>query len=142
MSADTQARIRRLAPHFFYGLTVKTYVDGDVVTQWLGHPVRVMAVPGHDEGQLALMPDNRAWCIVSDLIQGIGTVVIAAPEGDMRKYFASLERVIAVAPRVIYPSHGMGLGGVFYLEQTLRHRRQREAQIKTWSPPDARSTTC
>jgi len=47
-----------------------------------------------DEGQLALMPENRAWCIVSDLYQGVGTVVIAAPEGNMRKYFASLRKVI------------------------------------------------
>ncbi|MDB5987203.1 MAG: fold metallo-hydrolase [Nevskia sp.] len=130
MSADTQARLRARSPNFFDGLEVKTHQDGDVVTRWNGHDVRVMAVPGHDEGQLALMPDNRAWCIVSDLIQGIGTVVIAAPEGDMRKYFATLERVIAANPAVIYPSHGIALGGVFYLEQTLRHRRQREAQVR------------
>lgn len=130
MSADTQARIRARSPRFFDGLDLRTHADGDVVSSWNGHPVRVMAVPGHDEGQLALMPDNRAWCIVSDLIQGIGTVVISAPEGDMRKYFASLERVIAAQPAVIYPSHGIGLGGTYYLEQTLRHRRLREAQIK------------
>jgi glyoxylase-like metal-dependent hydrolase (beta-lactamase superfamily II) len=77
------------------------------------------------------MPDNHAWCLVGDLIQGIGTVVIAAPEGDMAKYFATLERVIALNPRVIYPSHGGALGGTHYLEQTLRHRRAREAQIKS-----------
>jgi len=56
-----------------------------------------------DEGQLALMPDNRAWCIVSDLIQGVGTVVIAAPEGNMKKYFESLERVIALDPAASPP---------------------------------------
>jgi glyoxylase-like metal-dependent hydrolase (beta-lactamase superfamily II) len=91
----------------------------------------VVAVPGHDEGQLALMPDNRAWFLVGDLIQGIGTVVIAAPEGDMAQYFATLEHVIALKPRVIYPSHGGALGGTHYLEQALSHRRLREAQIKS-----------
>lgn len=130
MSADTRARIGQQSPKFLDGLAVKTWADGDVLTRWLGQPLRVIAVPGHDEGQLALMPDNRAWCLVGDLIQGIGTVVIAAPEGDMAKYFATLERVIALAPRVIYPSHGMALGGTFYLEQTLAHRRARETQIK------------
>lgn len=133
MSADTQARLRARTPNFFDGLDVRTHTDGDVVTRWNGHEVRVLAVPGHDEGQLALMPANRAWCIVSDLIQGIGTVVIAAPEGDMRKYFDSLERVIAANPAAIYPSHGMPLGGVFYLEQTLQHRRLREAQVAKFS---------
>jgi glyoxylase-like metal-dependent hydrolase (beta-lactamase superfamily II)/8-oxo-dGTP pyrophosphatase MutT (NUDIX family) len=133
MSADTQARICARSPYFLDGLDVKTHAEGDFITRWNGHEVRVLAVPGHDEGQLALMPENRAWCIVSDLIQGIGTVVIAAPEGDMRKYFASLERVIAANPAVIYPSHGMPLGGVFYLEQTLQHRRLREAQVSKFS---------
>jgi glyoxylase-like metal-dependent hydrolase (beta-lactamase superfamily II)/8-oxo-dGTP pyrophosphatase MutT (NUDIX family) len=131
MSADTQARIAKKSPRFFEGVSVKNWVEGDVVTQWLGHPLRVVAVPGHDEGQLALMPDNRAWFLVGDLIQGIGTVVIAAPEGDMAKYFATLERVIALKPRVIYPSHGGALGGTHYLQQTLDHRRARELQIKS-----------
>jgi len=48
----------------------------------------------------------------------------------MAKYFASLEKIIALAPKVIWPSHGGALGGTFYLEQTLKHRRQREAQVK------------
>jgi glyoxylase-like metal-dependent hydrolase (beta-lactamase superfamily II)/8-oxo-dGTP pyrophosphatase MutT (NUDIX family) len=113
------------------GLQIKTYADGDAVSCWLGHPVRALAVPGHDEGQLALMPDNRAWCIVGDLIQGIGTVVIAPPEGDMRKYFATLERVIVLDPGAIYPSHGLAMGGVHYLEQALRHRQMREEQIRS-----------
>ncbi|WP_293393213.1 MBL fold metallo-hydrolase [Nevskia sp.] len=131
MSADTFERISRRVPTFFDGLTVKTYADGDVATSWLGHPLRVVAVPGHDEGQLALMPDNRAFCIVGDLIQGVGTVVISPPEGDMAKYFATLEKVIALGPKVIWPSHGTALGGTYYLELTLKHRRAREAQVKT-----------
>lgn len=130
LSADTEARIRRLEPNWFDGLSLRTRRDGEEATRWLGHVVRIHAVPGHDEGQLALMPDNHAWCIVGDLIQGVGTVVIAAPEGDMAKYFATLEKVIAAQPRVIFPSHGVALGGTFYLEQTLRHRRAREAQVK------------
>lgn len=131
MSRDTEQRIRSKQPGFLDGLQVRNYGDGDIVTRWLGQPLRVIAVPGHDEGQLALMPDNRAFCIVGDLIQGIGTVVIAAPEGSMARYFATLEKVIALNPRVIYPSHGTALGGVHYLQQTLEHRRAREAQIRT-----------
>jgi len=129
LSADTHTRIRASDPRYFDGIEVRLHHDGDVVTRWLGQPLRVHAVPGHDEGQLALMPDSRAFCVVGDLIQGIGTVVIAPPEGDMSKYFATLERVIALNPRVILPSHGGALGGVFYLQQALKHRREREAQI-------------
>lgn len=130
LSQDTYDRIKaKLGMSYFEGLTINTYREGDVVCRWLGQPVRVYEVPGHDEGQLALMPDNRAWCIVSDLIQGIGTVVIAKPEGNMRKYFASLRKVIEMKPRVIYPSHGSAQGSVYRLEETLRHREMREQQV-------------
>ncbi|MDR3418097.1 MAG: MBL fold metallo-hydrolase [Nevskia sp.] len=129
MSADTLQRIRAGQPSYAEGIEIRTYADGDSVTRWLGQAVKVLAVPGHDEGQLALMPESRAWCIVGDLIQGVGTVVISPPEGDMRKYFASLKRIIALQPRTIFPSHGLGLGGVHYLEQALRHREMREQQI-------------
>lgn len=129
MSEWTRDALARDQPGFLQGIEVRLYRDGDEVTQWNRQPVRALAVPGHHEGQLALMPDDRAWCIVGDLIQGIGTVVIAPPEGNMRRYFASMERVIGLAPRAIYPSHGGALGGVHYLQQALGHRRQREAQV-------------
>lgn len=130
LSQDTYDRIKaKSGMSFFEGLTINTYREGDVVCRWQGQPVRVLEVPGHDEGQLALMPDSRAWCIVSDLIQGIGTVVIAKPEGDMRKYFATLRRVIELDPRVIYPSHGGALGSTFRLQETLKHRLLREQQV-------------
>lgn len=129
LSADTSERIARRTPKFFDGLTQRVVADGDVVTHWLGRPVRALAVPGHDEGQLALMPDDRAWCIVGDLIQGVGTVVIHKPEGNMRRYFDSLERIIALDPKVIVPSHGLAMGTTFRLKETLKHRRQREAEV-------------
>jgi endoribonuclease LACTB2 len=129
LSSDTAERIAQRTPRFFDGITQRLVGDGDVVTHWLGRPVRALAVPGHDEGQLALMPDDRAWCIVGDLIQGIGTVVIHKPEGHMGRYFRSLQRIIDLAPRVIVPSHGIAMGTTFRLEETLRHRRLREASV-------------
>ena len=132
LSADTRARIERKAgASFFEGLDVRVFGEGDELTRWQGESVRLLAVPGHDEGQLAPMAESRAWCIVGDLIQGIGTVVIAPPEGNMRKYFASLRRVIELDPGVIIPSHGMALGGTHYLEKALRHREEREEQIRS-----------
>ncbi len=132
LSADSHQRITAKAgTRFFEGLDVRIYDEGDELTRWQGEAVRLWAVPGHDEGQLAPMPESRAWCIVGDLIQGIGTVVIAPPEGNMRKYFASLKRVIALDPGVIIPSHGLALGGTHYLQAALRHREERETQIRT-----------
>lgn len=129
MSADTRARITQRVTDYFDGIETRIYQDGDVLTHWQGEPVRVYAVPGHDEGQLAPMPDSRMWCIVSDLIQGIGTVVVGGPEGDMRKYFASLQKVIDFDPQIVIPSHGPALGGTYRLQETLKHRLQREQQV-------------
>ncbi len=129
MSPRTQARIGEGRPGFMDGLEILLVDDGDEITRWLGHAVRVLAVPGHDDGQLAPMPDNRAWCIVGDLIQGVGTVVIRKPEGNMRQYFESLQKIIDLKPGVIFPSHGVGMGTAFRLEETLRHRRKREEHV-------------
>lgn len=129
MSADTQARIAKRVPGYFDDISVRNCAEGDVLTEWLGEKVFLYAVPGHDEGQLAVMPESRSWCIVSDLIQGIGTVVVGGPEGNMRKYFASLQRVIDWDPDVIIPSHGMALGTSHYIRETLQHRIKRESQI-------------
>ena len=103
--------------------------EGDIVTKSLGVDILVYEVPGHDEGQLALAPRNLTWFLVGDLIQTVGTVVIGAPEGNMKKYFHSLERVIALNPDNIIPSHGIILGGIYKLSETLKHRQAREEQI-------------
>lgn len=129
LSADTQMRIERHDSHYFKGLELRHLQEGDVLTSWLGHALKIIAVPGHDEGQLALMPENRAWFLAGDLFQGIGTVVIGGEEGDMAKYMQTLEKVIALKPRAVYPSHGIALGGTYILEKTLDHRRMREEQV-------------
>lgn len=119
-----------IGAEYFKGIEINLRKEGDVITKSLGHDVRVYEVPGHDEGQLALAPDNMSWFLVGDLIQTIGTVVIGGPEGDMQKYFHSLKRVIDLKPKNIIPSHGIIIGGTNKLVQTLQHRQEREDQIK------------
>jgi ribonuclease/clavin/mitogillin len=128
-SSDTIHRISEVQPGFFEGLKVEVVKEGDKVTSWLGHDVLVMEVPGHDEGQVALYSKNLGWFLAGDLFQGIGTVVIGGEEGDMRKYFHTLERIIALSPKVVFPSHGIGLGGTTILEKTLAHRKLREKEV-------------
>ncbi len=129
MSEDTHRRLGYKLPHYFEGVEIHLVKEGDVITDWLGRKVLVYEVPGHDEGQIALAPDDMSWFIAGDLFQGVGTVVIGDDEGDMAKYFATLERVIALSPKVLFPSHGIGLGGVNILENTLEHRKLREKQV-------------
>lgn len=129
MSAYTHERITRKVPNYFTGIEIVFLKDGDVLTEWLGRKVVVYEVPGHDEGQLAIAPEDMSWFLAGDLFQGVGTVVIGDEEGDMVEYFSTLQKIITLNPKVLFPSHGIGLGGVGILETTLNHRRVRENQI-------------
>ncbi len=130
LSQDTHRRIAgRQGATYFEGIDLRHRSDGEVLTRWRGEDVLVIAVPGHDEGQLALAPRGMAWFFVGDLIQGVGTVVISAPEGHMGRYFQTLEKVIALKPKIIIPSHGIAMGSTYRLEATLAHRREREREV-------------
>jgi glyoxylase-like metal-dependent hydrolase (beta-lactamase superfamily II) len=130
MSPNSHQRLlRKRGRGYFKKIDIKFAREGDRLGHWLGQPVRVYEVPGHDEGQLALAPDTMAWFLAGDLIQGAGTVVIPTREGDMARYFRTLERIIGLNPGVILPSHGQVLGSVESLKKTLVHRKHREAQI-------------
>lgn len=131
MSLDTHTRLTKKNADYFKDITVQFVSEGEVVTQWLGRDVLVHEIPGHDEGQIALAPRDLSWFIAGDLFQGVGTVVIGDDEGDMKKYFNTLEKVIKLNPRVLFPSHGIGLGGVNILVNTLEHRKQREKDVLT-----------
>ncbi len=131
MSEDTRTRItQKQGSDYFAGLQVEIKREGDRLTNWKGEAVKVYSVPGHDAGQLALAPESMRWFIVGDLIQSIGTVVISAPEGDMAAYFQTLEKIIALDPEVIAPSHGTPMRSTFRLQDTLQHRREREKTIR------------
>lgn len=130
MSEITYQRIiKKKSVEFFSGITVEFLKEGDVVTKSLGEEVVVYAVPGHDDGQLALAPRNLNWFLVGDLIQTIGTVVIGDDEGNMAEYFKTLNRVIGLNPKYLIPSHGIIIGGTHKLKQTLMHRQMREDEI-------------
>lgn len=129
LSSYTHRRIDALRSDFFDGISTVLVKEGDFITTWLGKNVLVMEIPGHDEGQIALYSEDRSWFLAGDLFQGIGTVVIGGEEGDMTKYFSTLEKIIELSPKVVFPSHGIGLGGTSILEKTLEHRKMREAQI-------------
>jgi len=129
LSQYTYDRITEKRPDYFSGITIQFLKQGDVVTKWISRDVVVMNIPGHDEGQVALHADDFSWFLAGDLFQGIGTVVIGGNEGDMKKYFETLEMIIKLSPKVVFPSHGIGLGGTSILEKTLEHRKLREKQI-------------
>jgi glyoxylase-like metal-dependent hydrolase (beta-lactamase superfamily II) len=69
--------------------------------------------------------------ITGDLVVGIGTVVIDPPEGNMKQYFDSLHRLLAL-PRlsILFPAHGPAIGSAREkIEEYIQHRTMRENKI-------------
>jgi len=61
---------------------------------------------------------------------GMDTVMVAAPEGDLRDYLATLDRVEELAPDVLYPTHGPRIfDGAAAARRYRQHRLERIDQV-------------
>ncbi|MHB8584918.1 MAG: MBL fold metallo-hydrolase [Thermoplasmatota archaeon] len=107
-----------------------------------GNPwyVDVVHAPGHTRGSIVLRDRRFGALLVGDVAAGIGTVIIDPPDGDMQAYFATLEKLIALAPPILLPGHGPALPkGTEALSALLAHRREREAKVVAALGPKPRS---
>jgi len=63
-------------------------------------------------------------------VAGVGTVIVDPPEGDMKDYLDSLDRLLGEKPGCIYPAHGPVVpGGAAKLREYRAHRMEREARV-------------
>jgi len=107
--------------------------DGDVI-DLDGDPalsLRAMHTPGHARGHLCFYEERTGGLITGDNIVGIGSVLINPPEGNMRDYMQSLER-LRVLPNltVLFGAHGPATANPLgKIEEYIAHRLVREANI-------------
>jgi glyoxylase-like metal-dependent hydrolase (beta-lactamase superfamily II) len=95
-----------------------------------GYSIEAVATPGHCSNHLCLALIEDGALFSGDHVMAWSTSVVAPPDGSMRAYMASLEKVRGRAETVYWPGHG---GPVLepqrYLRALVHHRRQREASI-------------
>jgi len=92
--------------------------------------LRALETPGHTRESLCFWDPRVGALFTGDLVAGLGTVVLDDQPGALGQYIASLERLISLVPRTIYPGHGpMVSDGVGKLNEYLQHRRQRVQQV-------------
>jgi glyoxylase-like metal-dependent hydrolase (beta-lactamase superfamily II) len=92
--------------------------------------LRAVHTPGHARGHLCFFEERNRALITGDLIVGLGTVMIDPPEGNMVDYLASLARVRALEPTVIFGAHGPAVGNpAAKIDEYVAHRIEREAKI-------------
>jgi glyoxylase-like metal-dependent hydrolase (beta-lactamase superfamily II)/8-oxo-dGTP pyrophosphatase MutT (NUDIX family) len=125
--ALTAARIAR-------SIAVDRLIEDNELIELAGEPgwrLRALHTPGHTRGHLCFYEEKTGAIITGDLVVGFGTVVIDPPEGNMRQYFDSLHRLLAL-PKLssLFPAHGPAIGNARYkLEEYLTHRTWRENKI-------------
>ena len=101
-------------------------LDGD---GWFGEDVRVLSSPGHAPGHLSLLVASGSL-VAGDVVAGVGTIVVAPPDGSMTDYLATLERLATLTTGAVYPSHGpAALDGAALLRWYHAHRLARERRV-------------
>jgi len=102
--------------------------EGDEVEAG-GVRLRTVATPGHTAEHVCFLTGDRDL-FSGDTILGEGTTAIFPPDGNMRDYLHSLERLRALEPRRIYSAHGpVREDAVEWISYYIEHRRERERQI-------------
>ncbi|HEY0303650.1 MAG TPA: MBL fold metallo-hydrolase [Longimicrobiales bacterium] len=112
--------------------TIVTPADGETI-ETDGGDLVALATPGHTPDHMSFLLEQAHALFCGDLMMGgLDTALVAPPEGNLREYLGSLQRLRELAPRVIYPAHGEPIEDVAAaIDRYMAHRRQRVAQVET-----------
>ena len=106
--------------------------DGDVV-EGDGWSVECVYTPGHTSNHLCYAlrgVQESPTLFTGDHVMGWSTSVISPPDGDMKNYMASLEKLLGRDDEVYWPTHGPSIvEPKAHVRAFIAHRREREAQI-------------
>jgi ribonuclease/clavin/mitogillin len=130
----TVAAHRLTAEPLRESVRVDRFIEDDEVINLDGSPeisLRAMHTPGHARGHLCFYEERTGTLISGDNIVGLGSVLIDPPEGNMRDYLRSLERMRALSNlSVIFGGHGPAIANPYAkIDEYISHRRDREQKI-------------
>ena len=109
--------------------TDRPLADGAVIPVG-NRNLRALHTPGHRFDHLCFLLEDADALFAGDLIAGVGTVVIAPPEGDLLDYLASLRRLQSLHLLLILPAHGPFVDDPqAVLGYYIAHREERERQV-------------
>lgn len=94
------------------------------------YTLEALHTPGHMWNHLCFRLREENAVFSGDHVMTWSTSIVAPPEGSMGDFMASLRRLIALKPAVLYPGHGAEKREPqSFLRALLTHRRMREAAI-------------
>ncbi|AHF98761.1 metallo-beta-lactamase [Halostagnicola larsenii XH-48] len=92
--------------------------------------VTVLDAPGHASDHIGLVVGDGGPIVCGDCAMAEGSVVVGAPDGEMRAYMTTLRRLWAIDPPELLPGHGPVIDHPrATLERLLEHRIQRERRV-------------
>lgn len=110
--------------------------DGEVL-EVAGLRIEVLATPGHTADSVCLVvSDGKSTVVLTgDSVLGRGTTVLAEPDGSLRDYLASLDRLSALDlpdPVPGLPGHGPVIPDLHAVVHAYReHRTERLDQVRS-----------
>lgn len=103
--------------------------DGDTLTVD-GLTLTAVTTPGHTANHLAFALDEGRLLFSADHVMAWSTSIVAPPDGSMRDYMASLDRLQARSDSRYLPGHGGPVSDpATYLEGLKTHRLARERAL-------------
>lgn len=92
--------------------------------------LKVLHTPGHASNHLCFLIEEHGLLFTGDHLMQGSTVVIAPPDGNMRQYLDSLERLKREPIRCIAPGHGELIQDAMgEVDRLIAHRLAREAKV-------------
>lgn len=92
--------------------------------------IRIIHTPGHTPGHITPMIESEGVFFSADLITGEGSSLVAPPEGNMKKYMASLRMTAQLPLKMILPGHGQVVTDPpKRIAELIEHRELREICI-------------
>jgi endoribonuclease LACTB2 len=93
--------------------------------------LRALHTPGHALGHLCFHDADRGVLLTGDNIVGVGSVLIDPPQGNMRDYLHSLERMRSIPNlSVLLGGHGPAVAAPYQkIDEYIGHRLERERNI-------------
>ncbi len=103
--------------------------DGDILEVG-GLELRGLATPGHSADHVCLVMPAESSVLTGDHVLGRGTTVISHPDGRLRDYLESLERLRDIGATRLLPGHGPVVDDpATVIAHYIAHRHERLDQL-------------
>ena len=103
--------------------------DGDAI-EIGGEILRTLYTPGHVSNHLCFLLKSSGLLFSGDHIMQGSTVAIVPPQGNMKDYLASLEKLLSEPVKAIAPAHGLVIKEPeVEVRKLIEHRMWRETKV-------------